>query len=548
MPEATDVNRLCDEVVDSELRRSPEFATYAGVHDYDDEVTDHSPAAVEAAIRERFGQARRLETIDPTGLDEDSALDRDLTLAFLRGQIVYEEEVRMSSRTPDEILGSFCWGLFTPSKRTFAPPEVRMRNVISRLEKFPAVAEAARARLTGPSRIPLDIAASSLRDTIPFLENSLPTAFAEVRDQAMQARLRSAIEVAVSEYRRMLVWCEEKKAAATPEFAIGEKAYESYMRQAELIDMPLSEVFEIGQQELNRLSEAFIATCGEIDASATPAEVFEALSKDHPAADELLTYTSSLLEDLRTFCVEREILTFPSEVRCTVEPTPEFFRELTFASMDTPGPFEQNSTEAFYNVTTALPEWDADTTEQHMRSYNRYTLTSTSVHEAYPGHYTQFLHQHLWGSRARKLFGSYSAVEGWAHYVEEMVIEQGLNGGDARFHLGQIQEALLRACRLVVGIGMHTGEMSYEEAVSVFQKKGYLEPVNAVREARRGTVDPFYSSYTLGKLMMLKLREDFMAQNRGTSLKQFHDRFLCIGTPPIPLVRKKMLGEVGRPL
>jgi len=548
MHEATEVDRLCDEIVDSELRRSPEFATYAGVHDYDDEVTDHSPTAVQAAIRERAGQVRQLEAIEAMGLDEDRALDRDLTLAFLRGQLAYEEEVRISTRTPDEILGSFCWGLFTLSKRTFAPAEVRMANVISRLEKFTAVAEAARARLTDPSRIPMDIATSSLRDTIPFLEKSLPLAFEGVTDVALQTRLQSAIEAAADEYRRMVAWCEEKKAAATPEFAIGEEAYESYMRQAELIDMPLSEVFEIGQRELDRLSEAFVALCSEIDSSATPAEVFQTLSKDHPAADELLTYTSGLLEDLRAFCVERDILTFPSEVRCTVEPTPEFFRELTFASMDTPGPFEQNSTEAFYNVTTALPEWDADTTEQHMRSYNRYTLTSTSVHEAYPGHYTQFLHQHLWGSRARKLFGSYSAVEGWAHYVEEMVIEQGLNEGDARFHLGQVQEALLRACRLVVGIGMHTGEMSYEEAVRMFQKKGYLEPVNAVREARRGTVDPFYSSYTLGKLMMLKLREDYMAQNRGTSLKQFHDQFLRVGTPPIPLVRKKMLGDMGRPL
>lgn len=540
----SDFRQLCDEIVDFDLTHSPEFATWAGFHERDAEVADHSPGAAETANRARRALRDRLTAINEGDLSPSDQVDHGLALSTLNDNILGHETIRMAERSPDAILEGFCWGIFSLAKRTFAPAETRLRSAIGRLEKAPSVFAAARARLVAPSAIPVDISKSSLRDTIPFFTNSLPRAFAEVTNVELQQRLGELCEQVAGQYREFGGWLETLNADAP--FAIGEEAYAANLRDVELVDISPSEVLAAGERELERLSRLFDETAKEIDPSKTPHEVFEEMAADHPAADQLIPYTQGMLEDLRQFCVDRKIVTFPSENRCHITPTPEFARELTFASMDTPGPFETNSTEAFYNVTTALPEWSAETTEQHMRAYNRCALTAISVHEAYPGHYTQFTWQDRWPTKLRKVYGSYSAVEGWAHLAEELMVEQGYMDFDPRFRLGQLHEALLRAVRLIVGISMHCAGMSVETGTNLFMEKAKMERVNAEREARRGTTDPFYCNYTLGKMLLKELRQDYMAANPGGTLLQFHDAFLAEGYPPLPLVRRKLLGEVGR--
>jgi uncharacterized protein (DUF885 family) len=536
---------LCDEIIAADFRRWPEFATASGVHEYDGQVTDHSPAAFQASIRERAGLVRRLEGTDAGGLDDRQRLDRALLLASMREGLIYDEQMRIHERSPAEALDRFGWGLLDLVRRNFAPAEHRMRDLVSRLEQFGKIAHDVRQRVTEPSAIPIDIALSSLKDTIPFFRDTLPRALPEVTDDALRTRLRDEAAKVCEECERLAAWLQEVKPDAHAPYAIGAEAYEASLKQAELVDLSLSKVLAAGEAELRRLTEEFTDTARRVDPSRPAREVYEDLAADHPPADKLIEFTESMLEDLRGFCVDKEILTFPGEDRCKVEPTPEFFRELTFASMDTPGPLEQTAREAYYNVTTPLPEWDEERTEQHMRAYNRWALASVSIHEAYPGHYTQFMWQYLWPSRVRKLYGGYSAAEGWAHYVEELFVELGYLDGDPRFKLGQLEEALLRACRYVVGIGLHTGEMTFEQGVRLFEENGHMEHVNAERETRRGTVDPMYCNYTLGKLMLLKLRADYLSAHPGAPLKQFHDAFLALGYPPIPLVRQSLLGEVG---
>jgi hypothetical protein len=254
----------------------------------------------------------------------------------------------------------------------------------------------------------------------------------------------------------------------------------------------------------------------------------------------------NVLDGLRQFITENKIVTIPSPVLPIIEETPPFMRALTFASMDTPGPFERKAKEAYFNVTLPEASWPKEQVEEHMAGFNRGTIISTAIHEAYPGHYTQFLWVQHAPSKVRKLLGAGSNAEGWAHYTEQMMLDEGYGNGDLTLRLGQLQDALLRNARFIAGIEMHTGKMSYEEAITFFMKEGYQSRANAERETKRGTSDPTYLVYTLGKLAILKLREDYKRlRGDAFTLQEFHDNLLKQGFPPIPLLRRAMLGSDG---
>jgi uncharacterized protein (DUF885 family) len=251
-----------------------------------------------------------------------------------------------------------------------------------------------------------------------------------------------------------------------------------------------------------------------------------------------------VLGGLRQFIVEHKIVTIPSTVPPIVQETPPFARALSTASMDTPGPYEKVAKEAFFNVTLPEPGWTREHVEEHLESFNRGTVVSTAVHEVYPGHYTQFLWVQNAPSKVRKLIGTGTNAEGWAHYTEQMMLDHGYGAGDLKLRLGQLQDALLRNARYIVGIEMHTGKMSFEQGVAFFVKEGYQTHAIAEVETKRGTSDPTYLVYTLGKLEILKLREDYRKlRGANFSLLEFHDKFLAQGFPPIKMIRRSMLGN-----
>jgi len=336
-------------------------------------------------------------------------------------------------------------------------------------------------------------------------------------------------------------------------FRIGAETFAKKLKYDEMVDIPLDKLLEIGYADLHRNQEHFNRIAKELEPNKDPRTVLEELGSDHPTPDQLLGSFRATFDSLIGFIKSHHIVTIPSDVRPILEETPPFMRATTFASMDTPGPYEKHATEAYFNVTLPEAGMTPKEVEGFMHSFNKGTIISTAVHETYPGHYVQFLWVPQAPSRVRKLLGANTNVEGWAHYCEQMMLDAGYgqpgtgakDAREAKFlRLGQLQDALLRDARFIVGIQMHTRGLTIDEAIDFFQKEGYQSKETAVVETKRGTGDPTYLYYTLGKLEILKLREDVKAkQGAAFSLEKFHDEFLKQGFPPIKIVREAMLGD-----
>jgi uncharacterized protein (DUF885 family) len=382
-----------------------------------------------------------------------------------------------------------------------------------------------------------------------------------VDDAALLAEFEAANKIALAEMRNYIAWLKsERLPQADDNFALGEKNFREMMRLTEFVDLSPAQILEVGLRELKAEQQRFAEAARIIDPNQPAHEVFKAIQKEHPTAEGLLPDTRKNLEAIREFVVAHHIVTIPSDVRVKVEETPPPFRRTSFASMDSPGVFETNATEAYYYVTPTEPEWPDKQKEEWLTAFNYFTTDVVTIHEAYPGHYVQFLAlKDSRASRLAKIVSSYAFVEGWAHYTEQMLLEEGfpappkdsLNSPSpeeklrrAKYLLAQSDEALLRACRLCCSIKMHTQGMTVDEATKFFMDNCYYEEKTARQEAVRGTFDPGYLNYTLGKLMILKLRADWKAQEGPIySLQRFHDELLRFGAPPLPLLRERLLKD-----
>jgi len=382
----------------------------------------------------------------------------------------------------------------------------------------------------------------------------VPSAFSDVRDREIRTEFEHSNAAVIAALKSYLDWLKsDLLPKSIGDFRIGADTFAKKLQYDEMVDIPLEKLLEIGRADLHKNQQHFNAVAKELEPAKDPRAVLEELGSDHPAPDQLLNAFRATFDSLTSFINSHHIVTIPSEVRPIVEETPPFMRATTFASMDTPGPYEKHATEAYFNVTLPDPSMTPKEVEGFMHSFNIGTVISTAVHEAYPGHYIQFLWVPQAPSRVRKLLGANTNVEGWAHYCEQMMLDAGYgqpgtgakDAREAKFlRLGQLQDALLRNARFIVGIQMHTGKMTIDEAVEFFQKEGYQSKETAVVETKRGTGDPTYLYYTLGKLEIMKLREDLKAkQGAAFSLEQFHNEFLKQGFPPIKIVRQAMLGD-----
>jgi hypothetical protein len=319
-----------------------------------------------------------------------------------------------------------------------------------------------------------------------------------------------------------------------------------------MVDTPLDRLIEIDLADLHRNQAEFARVAKDLEPDKTPAQVLADLAADHPEPGKLLDSFKATFDGLIKFIGDARIITIPSTVRPILEETPPFMRATTFASMDTPGAYEAAAKEAYFNVTLPDPSWDANKVAEFMAQFSYPVISNVAVHEAYPGHYVQFLWMHDIHDRVRKLLGANTNVEGWAHYCEQMMLDAGLAKAvfpnDARqqklLKLGQLQDALLRNARFYVGIKLHTGQISFDQAVDFFVKEGYQSHEVGLVETKRGTSDPTYLYYTLGKLEILKLRADVEAkQGKAFTLQRFHDSFMQQGFAPIKIVRRAMLGD-----
>lgn len=540
-------HQLVDRYFADYFRNNPSAATYAGIHDYDSVADDYSQAAVEADIRASDRYLAAFSAIDPKGLNQADAIDRELLIANLQAGLLEARTVRHWQRDPDHYSSGVSESIFTLMSRNFAAPETRLKAVIAREQGLLRAFDAARANLVNPPKAYTEVAIEQLPDTIGFFETDVPAAFAAVKDTALLARFKASNAALMQAMRNYLDWLKRDLLPRSQgDYRLGEKVFRQKLLYEEMVDLPLDKLLEIGYADLRKNQAWFRQVAAELDPKRTPEQILADLSREHPAPDQLLQRFRDVLGGLKDYIQAHHIVTIPSPVLPRIEETPPFERALIFASMDTPGPFETRAKEAFFNVTLPDKSWSAQDIEEHMQGFNTGTIISTAVHEAYPGHYIQFLWAQKVPDKVRKMLGASSNSEGWAHYCEQMMLDEGYGGGDPKLRLGQLQDALLRNARFIVGIKLHTGQMSFAQGVDFFVREGYQSRTNAERETMRGTNDPTYLYYTLGKLEILKLREDYRKlKGSAFSLQAFHDQLMQQGFPPLKLVRRALLGQDG---
>ena len=541
---------LADEYFAGYFAFQPQRAVGLGFHHYDGKLADFSRDSL-AKERDRLREfQKRLATVDADKLGSSARTDFRMLEIGVRTEVFNFEGLDAFRRNPMTYPQAISLNIYL--SRNFAPLADRVRSIIAIQRQTPRLFAVARENLQPTlSRQLVETAIKVTNGLASFVEKDLPKGVAELKDEKLLAELKAASAIAVRELREYVRWLEtERLPKADHRFALGRDTFARMLRDLEMVTLTPEAILDLGLRELRREQAIFAATAKLIDATKPPIEVFLAIQEDHPTAANLIPDTARNLEAIRQFVVDRKTLSMPSDIRVTVAETPSFRRATSFASMDSPGPFETRSTEAYYYVTPVESDWTATQQNEWLTAFNYYTTDVVSIHEAYPGHYMQHLHLNASAAgKAAKIFSSYAFVEGWAHYTEQMLLDEGFPaGGDklktAKYRLAQSDEALLRLCRLCVAIKMHCDDMTVDEGTKFFQDNCYYLEQPARQEAVRGAHDPGYLFYTLGKLMILKLRSDWQKQEgKAYSLQRFHDELLRHGAPPLPLLRQVMLKD-----
>jgi hypothetical protein len=522
----------------------PTNATFDGIHLHDDLLEDFSRSAIDAQLRDLGGFARRLAAIDPARLTEVERLERPALEASIRARLYELEAVRTWEKSPQLYGDLISTSLAGQVLFDYAPLPERARRVLSKLRQVPRLIHAARDNVKDPAGIFIKVGLESLRGTLRFIEDDLPRALSSLDDLHVLGDLAdAAVEAgrAISAYVSYLENDQAPKARGP--FRLGRQRLQQKLELDEGLTIDVDRLLAIAERELHATQEEFRRVAARLDAK-DPLGAWTRLKDRHPPAGVLVGTAQAQLDELRTFIQRQDLVGIPDAAHVHVAPTPRFYR-WTFASMWTPGPFETRSLRAYYYITDVDPTWPAERQEEHLRDFSEGALWAISIHEVYPGHFLHYQHLRQVTSTLRKsiLFSSTAMVEGWAHYAEQMMVEAGFRRQDPAVKLGQLAESLIRLCRVIVGLRLHAEDLSVEQGVRFFRDEAYLEDAAARREAERGTFDPSYVLYSLGKLMVLKLREDCRAaQGDRFSLRHFHDTLLGNGTVPLWLHRNLMLG------
>jgi len=541
----SEFNEMVDKYFDEYFHFHPSQGTAAGFHQYDNELEDYSQKSRDAELSFLLEKKQGAGYMQTEFLSEEQRIDLKLISNAINSRILELQEIRMWQKNPNLYSARATSSIFELMSRDFAPPTERLKSVIAREQKIPANLASARANLKDPPQVYTEIAIRQLPGIIGFFQKDVPEAFKVVSDPQLLAQFKASNEKVIAELQRYQDFLKNDLLPVSKgDYRLGPELYRKKLLYDDMVEIPLDRLLQVGYDDLHKNQAELKRVAAQIDPSKTPEQVLAMLEEDHPKPDQLLQSFRGTFDSLIGFIQDKKIITIPSQIRPIVQETPPFARALSSASMDSPGPYEAKATEAFFNVTLPEASWSAEKTKSWMEGFNRGTIISTAVHEAYPGHYEQFLWAPRYPSKTRKLIGCGTNVEGWAHYTEQMMLDEGYGGGDPKLRIGQLQDALLRDARYVAGIEMHTGNMTLAQATDFFVKEGHQTPAVAEREAQRGTSDPTYLVYTLGKLQIMKLRADYQ-QKMGASytLQQFHDEFMKQGMPPIPVVRQIMLGD-----
>jgi len=551
---------VAEEYIKSYLAARPLQGTALGLHEYDGKITDYSRLALDAELSRLRRFDDRLAKFDPSKLSPRQSIDLRILQAAVKKELFQMQDMSIFERNPMVYARAADLNIYV--QRNFAPLEDRVRSLAAIESQIPNILIAARTNLNDVLPKPyVQLAIQIARGASDFLKKSLPAAITGFKDEQIRVAFQDANRRAANALSDYAGWLErEKLPKASLDFALGEEKFRRGLAQTELVDLPPQKILEIGMQQLKAEQEAFAEAAKKIDPNKSPIEVFKQIQSEHPTPENLIPDVAKDLDKIRKYVSSHHLITIPSDVRAKVKETPQYRRAVSFASMDTPGPFEKRATEAYYYVTPTESDWPDKQKEEWLTAFNYYASDIVSIHEVYPGHYVQFLRLNASpASKVEKIFGSYAFIEGWAHYCEKMMIDEGYGSPTdatpsedeakraAKYRMAQADEALLRLCRLCASIKMHTQNMSVDEATKFFQDNCYYEEKPARQEAMRGTFDPGYLNYTLGKLQILKLRDDYKAQQGDEfSLQKFHNELLNHGMPPIRLLRELMLKDKSK--
>ncbi len=530
---------LVDQYFDDYFRLNPTAATAAGFHHpYDRQLEDYS----ERGIQQRIELSRRYL---PEFEKQPQTDDRDWMIAHLRADLLTWASIRPQTSNPDFYSSGATASVFSLISRNFAPAEERLADVISREQQIPQMLNDARAQLKNPPKIFTEVALEQLPGNMSFFQSDVPKAFSSVTDQKLLTQFKkvnASVVDAMKVYERWLK--NDLLPRSQGDFRVGSDNFHKALMYNEMVDTPLDRLLEIGYADLRKNQAWLRDTAKKINPNATPEKVTERIAKDYPPPDQLLQSFRDTFHGLVEFIRSHNIIALPPAPPPVVEETPPFMRALTFASMDTPGPYEKVAKQALFNVTLPEKDWSPQHVASFMEGFNRSTIVSVAVHEAYPGHFVQLMWFRDVPSKTRKLIWANTNVEGWAHYTEQMMLDEGYGNNNPELRIGQLREALLRDCRYIVGMEMHMGKMTYEQGIQFFVKEGLQSQATAEVETKRATSDFLYMYYTLGKLQILKLREDYKRKmGANFSLEQFHTDFIKQGGVPIKLIRHAMLGD-----
>jgi uncharacterized protein (DUF885 family) len=558
--EDTEYESVAEEYVKTYLAAHPLQGTALGLHEYDGKISDYSRLALDAELSRLRRFDDRLAKFDRAKLSPRQSIDLRILQSAVKRDLFEMQDMSIFERNP--MVYARAGDVNVYIKRNFAPLEDRVRSLVAIEAQIPNILIAARTNLDEKLPRPfVELAIQIARGSADFLKKDLVAAVSGLKDEQVRAAFQSANRKAAKALNDYASWLDrEKLPKASLAFALGEEKFRRFLAQTELVDLPPQKILDIGMAQLKAEQTAFVEAAKKIDPDKSPIEVFKQIQSEHPTPDKLIPDIAKDLDKLRKYVVNHHLVGIPSEVRAKVKETPQYLRVTSFASMDTPGPFEKRATEAYYYVTPTEEEWPEKEKQEWLTAFNYYTSDVVSIHEVYPGHYVQFLHLNASpASKVEKIFGSYAFIEGWAHYCEEMMIDEGYGGSTnstpsedevktaAKYRMAQADEALLRVCRLCVSIKMHTQNMSIDEATKFFQDNCYYEEKPAHQEAMRATFDPGYLNYTLGKLEILKLRDDYKAQQGDDfTLQKFHNELLSHGMPPIRLLREIMLKDQSK--
>jgi hypothetical protein len=523
-------------VIDNYYRQNPESASDAGLHQYDGQMSDLSAAGLAA-----YGvwlDSVLAEAASYADLEGIEAFERDYLMTFFKGQLFWFKESGFPSKNP--LFYSDTIGISVFIDREYAPLDQRLQAYTTYIEQLPGLLDTMKANLEPPLPAPyVEMGFLILDGMAQYLSTTVPEVFAPVENEQLQRRFKAANDSAVEAVRQAVIWLDGLKVTATDDYALGEQRFLEMLKSSEGVDVTLAELKAAGQSDLDRNLEMLHEACAEFAPGESTMDcVLKAQNRKSP--EGAVGGARRQLPSIRKFVEENNIATIPGTENALVDEAPPH-RRFNFAYINIPGPFEKGLPSTYY-IAPPDPNWSEE--DQFAYIPGETDLLAVSVHEVWPGHFLQYLHSNRTENNVGRHFGTYTFSEGWAHYTEQMMVDAGLGDGDPEVRIGQLLNALKRNVRYMSAIGLHTEGMTVEESQAMFEEKSFMDFGNASQQAYRGTYDPGYLHYTLGKLMINKLREDWTTGRGGREAwGRFHDQFLSYGVPPIPLVREQMLGS-----